>query len=172
MSATVNQPANANFLSPLGFTFKIKKTPTLNYFVQSVSLPDLSIGSIDVPNPFAKIPYAGTQLSYGELSVTFKVDEDFANYLELHNWLTGMGFPKGFDQYRELENKPIGEKTYSDISLMIHTSSKNPNIEVVFYDAFPLSLSALTFDTTTEDVQHVSCTAAFKYGRYIIQTVN
>lgn len=169
MSATANQPINTNFLSPLGFTFKIKKTPNLNYFVQSVTLPDLSIAPIDVPNPFSKIPFPASSLTYGEMTITFKVDEEFANYLELHEWLVGMGFPKSFDQNRALESKPLGERTFSDISLLIHTSSKNPNIEVVFYDAFPTSLSTLTFDTTPEDVQHVTCTATFKYGRYVIQ---
>lgn len=171
MSAYANQPTNVNFLSPVGFVFKIKKTPTLNYFVQSVTLPSLSIEPIDMPNPFSKIPFAGTTLSYETLSVTFKVDEDMKNYLELHNWLSGLGFPKQFDQYKRLAEKPIGEGVVSDLTLLINTSSKNPNMEVVFYDAFPISLSTLTFDMTAEEISHVTCTVEFKYGRYVIQPV-
>lgn len=171
MSAHTNQPTNVNFLSPVGFAFKIKKAPYLNYFVQSVSLPGLSLAPIEVPNPFSKIPFAGSQLTYDTMSLTFKVDEDMKNYMELHNWLTGMGFPKDFTQYQQIANKPIGEGIYSDLTLIINTSSKNPNIEVTFYDAFPLNLSALTFDATQEEITHISCTAEFKYGRYVINTI-
>lgn len=172
MSAYGNQPTNVNFLSPLGFSFKIKKTPHLNYFVQSVTLPGVSIAPIEVPNPFSKIPFAGSQLTYDTMSLTFKVDEDMKNYLEIYNWLTGMGFPKDFAQYQNIANQTTGEGVFSDLTLIINTSSKNPNIEVTFYDAFPLNLSPLTFDTTPEEVSHITCTVEFKYGRYVINTIN
>ena len=48
MSILDTQPTNKNFLSPLGFRFTIKKAPNLNFFVQSVNIPTLSLGTVDV----------------------------------------------------------------------------------------------------------------------------
>ena len=171
MSAYANQPININFLSPVGFAFKIKKAPHLNYFIQSASIPGVSIAPIDVPNPFSKVPFVGSQLTYDTLSVTFKVDEDMKNYMEIYDWLIGMGFPKEFDQYQQIAVRPTGEGIFSDLTLIVNTSAKNPNIEVTYYDAFPTSISALTFDTTSEDIAHITCTVEFKYGRYVINTI-
>ena len=76
MSATSNQPTNPSFLSPLGFKMTVKRTPTLNFFVQSVEMPSVSLGQADIETPFSKIPFPGTKLTFGNLQVTFKVDED------------------------------------------------------------------------------------------------
>lgn len=167
----MTQVTNQNFLSPVGFTFKIKKLPSVSYFVQTVEIPGLTVNPIDVPNPFSKIPFAATSMSFEPLSVTFKVDENLTNYLELFDWMTGLAFPKEFDQFKRLQQRPLGESLYSDISLILTTSAKNANKEIVFYDAFPTSLSNITFASSEADIEYASCTVTFKYGRFVIQPV-
>ena len=39
MSALDSNPANKNFLSPLNFSFRIKKAPYTNFFIQKVNVP-------------------------------------------------------------------------------------------------------------------------------------
>ena len=178
MSAITNQPTNINFLSPLNFKFTIKKTPTTNYFVKAINLPEVGFMGTEVPTPFVKIPFPSTALTYGTLRLQFGVDEDMKNYLEIHNWLVGMGFPDNFDQYKDLvdgdpkigRNKriPSGSGVFSDATLMILTSSKNPNLEITFVDLFPISLSQLVFDTTNIDVQYLDAVANFRYRKYNI----
>jgi hypothetical protein len=170
MSAIDNLPTNENFLSPLGFKFQIKKTPGMNFFVQRVNLPGMSIPDTGQPNPFVKIPLAGDHIEFEPLQVTFKVDEILANYLEIHNWLRGLGFPDEFRQYKDLSNKPImsGLGLTSDISLLVLSSAKNPTFDVVFRDAHPIGLTSLTFDTTDPDVNYLTATATFKYLSYSI----
>lgn len=171
MSAYQNQPENLNFLSPLGFGFKIKKAPHINYFVQSVAIPSISIAAVEVPTPFSKLPYAGTSITYDPLSITFKVDEDMENYTEIFTWIEGMGFPEKFDQYKKLSEKPMGDGIFSDVSVFVLTSAKNPNKEIVFIDAFPISLSELRLQTTDTDVEHITATVDFRYSRFVMKSV-
>ena len=84
MTAVDNTPANKNFLSPLNFRFQIKKAPNVNFFVQKVNIPEIAVRAPDVMNPFVKIPYPGDHLEYGIFNISFKVDEDLQNYLEIH----------------------------------------------------------------------------------------
>ena len=170
MSAIDNTPTNKNFLSPLNFRFQIKKAPHVNFFIQRVNIPSIALRSPDTPNPFVKIPYPGEHLDFGELRISFKVDEDFQNYLEIHNWLKALGKPEEFEQYKTISEIPsyTGEGIYSDISLIALSSAKMPNFDITFTDAFPTSLSDLNFNTTDSDVNYIEASATFKYTYYSI----
>jgi hypothetical protein len=170
MSAIDNTPINKNFLSPLNFKFSIKKAPHVNFFVQKVNIPSISLRNIDTSNPFVKIPYPGEHLDYGSLDLTFKIDEDLQNYLEIHNWLIGMGKPESYEQYRAIAGNPdyTGEGIVSDISVMVLSSTKMPNYEVVYIDAYPVSLTGINFNTVDSDVNYLEATASFKYTLYNI----
>ncbi|MEK9912552.1 MAG: hypothetical protein VW580_01400 [Flavobacteriaceae bacterium] len=173
MSVLDNQPTNRNFLSQLGFKFQIKKLPNTNYFVQSVNLPAITLGESGEDNPFVRIPVPGDHLVYSDLILQFRVDEDFQNYLELHNWLTGLGFPEGFTQYKTLEDQALKEQgsgggIYSDGSLIILDSAMNPNIQIDFQDMYITSLTDLEFSSISTDVDYVVCTAGFRYKIYKI----
>lgn len=170
MSALSNNPSNLNFLSPLNFNFRLKRAPNLNFFIQKVNLPGISFPSAVETNPFVNIPIAGDHLQYGDLSVTFKVDEDLNNYLEIHNWIRALTFPDNFDEYKTISKNPefTGNGITSDITLVISNSVKIPNFEVNFRNAYPTSLSALSFQTTDSTVEFITATATFKYIMYDI----
>lgn len=165
---TTMQPDNLNPLSPLNFRFVIEKAPTVNYFIQSVSIPNLSIGRADVPSPFVKMPIAGDHLEYGELQISFQVDEEMRNYKELHAWMVGIAFPNSFADYTDWPS----EFRYSDLSVSILSSQRNPIHTFTFVHAWPTSLSELTFATTSPDVNYLTATASFAYQTFKIRSVN
>lgn len=173
MTAIDKTPVNKNFLSPLGFKFLIKKAPYVNFFAQQVNIPSLTLQSPEPNNPFVKTPIPGEHLTFGELKVSFKVDEDLQNYLEIHNWLKGLGKPQNFKQYSDLQDKPkwTGEGIYSDISVMILSSTKMTNYEVVYVDAYPVFLSDLIFNTFEENVNYITASATFKYTYFDIVNI-
>jgi hypothetical protein len=173
MSVLDNQPTNQNFLSPLGFKLQVKKTPHVNYFVQSVNIPSVSLGTADADTPFIKIPFPGTKLTYGNLQVTFKVDEDMANYIEIYGWLRAVGFPDNFAQYTNIAGAALasGDGVFSDITLVVLDSAMNPNLEVTFFDCFPVDLSSIELDSTSGDVQYVTATVTFANRRFEIKTL-
>lgn len=164
MTALDKVPVNQNFLNPLNFQFQIKRAPNVNFFIQKVNMPSISLAVIPQATVFMPIPHSG-KIEYGLFSITFKVDEDLQNYLELFDWLVDLGFPENFDQYKEISKKdPItGESLTSDITLLVQDALRNPNYSVTIQDAFPVALSGFDFGATDTEVNYVSCTATFKY---------
>ena len=62
----------------------------------------------------------------------------------------------------------INEGIFSDITLIVLSSAMNANYEIVFRDCYPMALSELEFDTSSEDVNYLTCMATFKYTLYNI----
>jgi hypothetical protein len=171
MTAIDNTPSNKNFLSPLNFQFQIKRAPHVNFFIQRITLPSINMPTIDVPTVFNYIPEPGNKLNYGDLDITFKVDEDFTNYLEIHNWIRALSLPNSFEERFNITHTPeyTGNGIHSDISLIVLNSEKNPNFEVIFRNAFPISLDGISFDSTMDDVNYLTTSASFKYMLYDIE---
>ena len=110
-------PDNKNFLAPIGFQFAIQRLPNVNYFCTSATLPDVSMSENDtVTNPFVKLPIPGEKLTFGQLSLRFRVDEDMKNFKEIFNWMIGLGYPDDFTQRASLR---AGSSIFSDASLLI-----------------------------------------------------
>jgi hypothetical protein len=173
VSALDSNPANKNFLSPLNFSFKIKKAPYTNFFIQKVNVPRMMLPDVQVPTPFINLPKPGDHITFESLSITFKVDEDLQNYMEIYNWIAQMGKPQTFDQYATIQNQdPLsGLGIYSDIELIILDGKRNPNYGVVFQDAFPTDLGELQFESTADDIDFVTTSATFKYKLYTIEKI-
>ena len=165
MTAVDDTPQNRNFLSPLNYQFQIKRSPNLNFFLQKVNIPSITLPEYQAPNPFVTIPTSHTNVDFGQLDITFKVDEDLQNYMELYYWIIKLGFPSEFAQYKSIAQNPVytGTGIESDISLVVLDSAKNPNYEIVFHNAIPISLGEIIFDSTYGDVDYVTASASFKY---------
>lgn len=164
MTTVSDTPTNVNFLSPINFRFNLMRAPTVNFFIQKVNIPGLALPTVDISNPLINIPYSGDHLNYDELEISFRVDEDLLNYLELHNWLKALGRRDPSD-YKALQTNAsyMGTSIRSDISLSVLRSTRQSNFEIIFKDAFPISLSSILFDSTSEDVNFVEATCVFRY---------
>jgi len=170
MAVLDHQPTNRNYLSKINFRFAIKKLPHVNFFCQSAQIPGFSIASADEGTPFVKIPFSGEHIEYQPLTISFLVDEDMKNYMEIYNWMRGLAFPDSYDQYKVLFEKPkyTGEGIKSEMSVFVLTAAKNPQYNVVFSDAFPVALSGIDFSSASTDVDYAVCTATFKYTSFEI----
>lgn len=166
MSETL--PDNVNLLSPLNFIFTIKKTPNINYHCQSVNIPGISMGNAEQPNPYVNVPVAGDHIIFGDLNIDFKVDEDLSNYLEIFNWMKGIGFPDSNEQYADLNSQYRGLGVLSDATCLILNSAKNPNVRVDYVDIFPISLSDIYLDSREVDVNVAIASATFKISSFNI----
>jgi hypothetical protein len=76
-----------------------------------------------------------------------------------------LGFPNNFGQYAALASAApgTGQGTVSDGTLTILNSSMHPNVEVIFRDMFPISISDANFTSTDTTVDYVTATVEFKY---------
>ena len=132
------------------------------------------------PTYLKDIDTPGDKIIFGDLNLKFLVDEDLKNYMELQNWIRGLGYPEKLSQYADLEKQgSYGEKytqtasnVYSDGTLQILNSNSISNFLIVFKDLFPYSLSTLTFDATMTDIQYFTADVSFKYTIYNIVDLN
>ena len=189
-SPLARQPDKLDYASPTQFKFGIHQLPKVEFFTISANVPGISAGVVTRATPFKDIPIVGDKLTYENLSITFQVDEYLENYVSLHNWMKGIGFPtnrKEFSTYRDVtSNTPASGKTqpvdlvgkaipetalYSDAYLMVLSNKNNPIVEVNFKDVFPVSLGALEFTQSVTDVEFMTATAEFAYEIYEIKTV-
>ena len=168
-----SQIENRNFLSPTGFQFNLKRSPKVAFFCNEANIPDLNLGVAFQPNYLRDIPTPGDKIDFGDLSLRFLVDENLENYLEIHNWIYGLGYPKSVDQFREIvldrESSEIDNlRQFSDGTLSVLNSNYNPLIYVKFTDMFPVSLSTLEFTAEENDYTYFTATVTFKYLLYEI----
>jgi hypothetical protein len=176
MAVNSTQPENQNFLSPLGFRFSIKKTPNINWFVQSINLPGLSLPSAVIETPFKRIPLSGEKMEFDPFTIQFKVDEDLRNYIEMYTWLVGTAFPDNFDQYFGRSPNQTTASTYanndnikSDANLIILNSKMNPILDITFIDVAPIELGELRFDIAASDIEYIQVSATFSYRYFTLK---
>jgi hypothetical protein len=102
------------------------------------------------------------------------------NYIEMVNWLEGLGHPNSLKQLRDLSaSSPLATPNTigsamtltSDATLTVLTSHKNPGLNAFFSDAFPTSLSALRFTSMANDVEYLEATATFSYRKYTLERI-
>jgi len=171
-SPFTNQIQNRNFLSPVGFKFTLAKEPKVAFMCNSASIPEISLGIAKQPTYLKMIDVPGEILTYGDLTLKFLVDENMENYMAVHNWLTGLGFPETTQQYKDLTTDDGGirdsKEAFSDGSLSILNSNYRSTAVVKFRDLFPISLSSLEFDSTPTDVVYLTAQVTFKYTIYDI----
>ena len=178
MSISDNNPKNQNPLSPIKFRFSLKRAPTVVYFVQSVGLPGVVLGEAPVENVFLKTPTPGDKLTFEPLNLRFQVDENMADYLEIFNWLQGLGFPDNFGQsiHPSIRNNVHSERftgsgATCDGTLVILTSHDNPNVRVTFQEMFPISLSTLQFDLTQSEITYLEADVTFAYHQFSVDLI-
>jgi hypothetical protein len=159
-----------DWLAPTGFRFSIQRIPTASYTVQKCNIPGLSLAAAESPNPFVSIPYPGEHVLFNEFRITFIVDQDLKNYLDIWKWLAGLGFPDDFGEYAALPMDTGNFVPTSEATLLVLDSKKNPREACVLHDAWPTSISDLVFDTTTQGVQYITADCAFRYRNFEVTT--
>ena len=121
--------------------------------------------------------------------LSFIVDEFLENYRELHEWLTGIGFPKDRKQFKDFRSntsntgsasatpvqdvgkvgKTVSDSAmFSDATLTILSNKNNPIVEVRFSNMYPVSLGALEFNQQATDVEYMTVQPDFTYQLYEI----
>ena len=137
------QPTNRNFLNPIGFILELEKFEGVDFFCQSANVPDINMPTTQVASQFRNLPIIpGGGVEFGDLSVTFIVDEDLKNYNSIYKWMRDNG---NADQMaRETPEK----------------------------DIFPVSLTNLQFDATISDVEYITAEVTFKHQQFFIRDKN
>ena len=174
VSPFARQIENRNFLSPVGFEFTLGNYPKVSFLCNSARIPEITLGTTTQPGYLKDIDVPGEKLEYGDLSLRFLVDENMENYMAVHNWLTGLGFPETPTQFKTQTTDEDGirdlKEQWSDGSLNVLNSNFRTSARIKFSDMFPTGLTSLEFDATETDINYFTAEATFKYTYYTITT--
>ena len=189
------EPSKSDYASPIQFRFKCTKLPLVEFFVQSANIPGINLGSATQTNPLYDIPLPGDKITYAALDMSFLVDENLNNYKELHDWISGLGFPKNHQQFADLQASgadrfpgstassvatgskrtpaPLAEGgTYSDATLTVLNSKNIAKTEIRFSNVYPISLGSLSYNVQASDVDYLQVSASFNYLNYDIVQIS
>ena len=171
-----SQLKNRNLLSPVGFKLTLNTKRKIDFFSNTATIPALTLGTSLQTTPLRNLDVPGDELLYDDFQIEFLVDEDLVNYMVVHNWLTGLGFPESYQEFKTLTTDPEQQKDdklqYVDGSLHILNSNLRDIAVVKFQDLFPVSLTGLEFRATDDDINYFTASATFKYMMYNILDVN
>ena len=183
-----------DYASPIQFRFKMTKLPLVEFTVQTANIPGINLGSTTLETPLKDIAGVGDKVTYQSLDVSFLVDENLNNYKEIHDWITGLGFPQDHKQFKTLQGtsadrfpgttssttatgtsipQPLDEGgIYSDATLTVLNNKNIAKTEIRFQNVFPVSLGGLSYDIKANDVSYLQVNASFSYMYYNIVQIS
>ena len=180
-----NLPDNLSYLAPTQFELLVKKLPNTKYFATGVNIPSVSVAeSLQTTRLGANVKVPGDKITFGELSVSFIVDENMENWTELYTWMSQITSSTDPEKFRTLvganrrAEQPYDgsgdyDALYSDMTIVITTAANNPNRYVRIEGAFPTSLSEITMDTTVAGgITYVTCSASFQFTTFEIASTS
>ena len=185
------EPTKLDYASPIQFRFKMTKIPKVEFFVQTANIPGISLGTATAVTPLYDYPIPGDKINFQTLDISFLVDENLNNYKELHDWISGLGFPSNHQQFADLQATgadrfpgstassvatgskrtpaPLAEGgIYSDATLTVLNSKNIAKTEIRFKNVYPTSLGSLSYDIKASDVDYLQVQASFNYLHYDI----
>lgn len=149
---------SAAFITPSRFKLIIDsyKYPNTEFTVTNVEMPNVSATPSVINGRQRNMPGMPDKIEYGELNITFLINENMTNYLEMHDWIFGL--------VKEVDDR----KKTRDLTLIVLNSNNNPVRTIRFIDAFPTNLAGSTFDVTASDATYLTSTVTFVYSYYTI----
>lgn len=178
-----HQLENRNYLFPTGFYFTVVRAPKVGFFGTQINVPSIDLPEAIQATYLKDIPRAGDKMNFQDLTLTFMVDEDLVNFMEIQNWMRGLGYPESLDEIYEWQRKtndydyPNSYRNegslnlYSDATLLIYNSQQVPHMKVTFEDVWPSNLTLLQFDSQLTTEQPIKASVTFKYKIYNIEEV-
>ena len=178
MSETIQSSLNKTFKDRFLFTFNLPdalKNIHTNYvrLAQKTGITkdsiDFSLIGVNIPAINTKsenIQYAGasvnvsshTRSPYDPIVIHFKIDNSYANYLTIYEWLNFIydGIAGYFDPKNLSKDHSI-------------SSYQNPVIQWIFTHAYPSNLSAIEYNYQNSD--ELECTATFEFAQMIVRHI-
>lgn len=160
------QPDTINAMQTTNFKLTFERMPNVTFWCTSINIPSVSVGEVTVPTKTMPIHVPGSSVQIDQLRVTFQVDEEFANWKEIYNWMRSI---VPFEDFRQI--LPKQNDYYSDATIHCLNSAKNPNIRFTLKKVFPISLDGFELNSALTDPDPVTISATFVYDSFDVETV-
>ena len=190
MNETIQSSLNRTFKDRFLLTFNLPEAMK-NIHTQYVKLSqqagitkdsiDFSLIGVNIPAVTTKsenVQYAGASINvsshtrspYDPLTIRFKIDNSYANYLTIYSWLNFIydGIAGYFDPRNLASNHSI-ESYQTNLSIIALDNYKNPVIQWIFTHAYPSNLSAIEYDYQSSD--ELDCSATFEFAQMMVRHI-
>lgn len=165
------------------FRFDVAALPDLSFFVQSVSLPDITTSAPKLATPFSNVPQVGDHLTFGMLTAFYLLDVRAKTYFSLYYWLRGYGFPTSYDDVanfiasrgQRLGNpKPSPQDAYTTTATLtlLAPDTDSTVAEFHFTDVFPTALGSVQLDTHEHEPIPLRTQVTFAYTKFEMVLTN
>lgn len=174
---------NKSILNRNNFRLLIDKVPTVEYYVRTVNVPGVQFSETQqAAGVGLDAFFPGDKATFDSLEVSFLVDEDLENFIEIYNWMDSivpLSNPELYGSYTQTATTKTNVvasidndlNQYSDITLVTNTNKNIPNRYFRFHDAFPISLSGIDLESGA-DAEPAICTVSFRFTYYEIKTTS
>ena len=191
MANTRQSNLNRTYKDKFLFTFNLPdalKNVHTNYIrlSQAVGLSkdaiDFSLIGVNIPSITTKsenIQYAGasvnvsshTRSPYDPITIQFKIDNNYANYMTIYEWLNFIYDGKeGYFDPKNLSGNDHSINAYqTNISITALDNYQNPLIQWIFTHAYPSNLSAIEYNYQTSD--ELECSATFEFAQMFVRHI-
>ena len=145
------------------FHFELQRIPTVVYNCTEASLPNLTMAAAEQPTTLGipvKRPIG--KYNFEDLTITFMVDENLVNWLEIYRWMRALG---NIDD--DCTNNSLSFNSWmTTATLYLTKGTYKDNRKVIFHEIFPVGLSGLKFTSTAVSAAPQYATAIFSYTYY------
>ncbi len=157
---------NQNFLQPSGYKISIDRAnyPNLEFFVQSVQHPSVSVPMTEITYPRANVHMPGDKLIYDEVTFDLLLDEDMNAYIEMHNWLKRLVE----DKVRGASQRHLQTASTADITLTLLSSHNNSTKKFIYRDCVPTNIGGVQMSSNVTDVAFINVPVGFAFTYFDI----
>lgn len=188
MSEVIQSPLNKTISDKFIFVMNLPEClkNIQNKYIQAISEAGIgknaitwSLTNVEIPRNSIKaesIPFGGghvyisshTKTPYDALKIEFKIDNKYANYFTIYEWMNLMYHEKkGHYNGDEITNK-IGIDAYGTNIAVVGTDEyNNPIIQWTFTKAFPVEIPSIKLDYQNTD--EITCSCTFYFSQMYIK---
>ncbi len=161
---------NYNLATANNYKIEIPTALEFNYFIQSVQLPALTMGGIDMPYQNWQGATFSNRIDFDPLTFSYLVAEDYSNYMFIYDWMLRI---RDFEYNIPGPNEiGLGDNThFMDINFIILNNNKMINRCFTFHGCFPTYLGEIDFDSSVADVTPIINTATFRYQYFDLKRI-
>ncbi len=164
MTNELNRLENYNNALTTNWQVTFHKFEALQYFAQNVTIPSLNVDGIPVTYKNTRAYLPDNKIEFGQLTVSFVVDEDFVNYDRL------------FREFllQETASKDRGRKideVLHDLTVTRLSSNNVPIARFNFKGCSLTSLGSINYTTTGNDPDIALCDVSFNVTRMEIENL-
>ena len=155
-----------NQINPLAvnyFHFEIQRLPGVVFNCTEANLPNLSMAVLEQPTTLGiPVKRPSSKYSFDDFLISFIVDENLTNWLEIYRWMRALGNIDDDCTYNSL----AFNSWMTTAILYLTKSTYKDNRKVIFENVFPVALSGLKFSSVAQTYSPQYATARFSYTYY------